>query len=98
MFRECCASGADSQTISNAGPHAKYAVFTWARAPGDTVAMAQSFDWSKRRRVVAARRLAGGCLAVRRTGIESTTRPRALGFRSGAHAFVTRGTLARRDP
>jgi hypothetical protein len=44
IFREWRASGADHHTISNAGPQAKYAVLMCARRPGETVAIAQSFD------------------------------------------------------
>jgi hypothetical protein len=74
-FRECRASGAESHTTSNSGPHAKYAVFTCARPPGDTVAIAQSVDASSKRRAIAASRDAGGCLEARATGMVQIMRP-----------------------
>src|SRR2546423_4105583 len=85
MFREWRASGADSHTISNAGLHAKYAVLMCARAPGETVEIAQSLDSSSSRRVIATRRLREGCLAMRLTGMrrhDAGTRTRLL-FRAG---------------
>jgi hypothetical protein len=60
-LREWRASGAESQTISNSELHAKYAVLTCARPPGETVAIAQSFDSSRSLRAIAASREVGGC-------------------------------------
>src|SRR5437870_12395414 len=67
-FCEWRASGAESQTISNPGPQAKYAVLTWARPLGETVAMAQSRDASRSLQAIAARRVPEGCFADRSTG------------------------------
>ena len=60
--------------MSNVGAHAKYEVFTWARTPGETVAMAQSVDSSRRRRVIVVKRRAEGCFARSLTAIEEMMR------------------------
>src|SRR5439155_25089719 len=99
-YREWRASGGHSPTLSTNGPHPRWPVFTSARVPGDTVAIAQSFDWSKSRRVIATRRLADGCFAIRRTGIEDIMLTLALGFHFRArpirHSRVRRAPGARR--
>jgi len=69
-LRECCACGADHHTISNWGPHAKYAVLMCARPLGETVAIAQSVDAPSRRPASAASRVAGGCFAARLIGTQ----------------------------
>ncbi len=53
-LREWPASGAEIHTSSNARLHAKYAVLTCARPPGDTVAMAQSVEAFRRPRATPA--------------------------------------------
>src|SRR6266508_3092892 len=58
MLPECFARGSESQTMSNSGLHAKYAVFTWARPSGGTVAIAQRVEASSRRRAAVANRAA----------------------------------------
>ena len=72
-------------------------MFTCARPPGETVAIAHSFDCSSKRRVIATRRLLGGRFAIRRTGIDTscaqTTRLLVV-----AERFVTRGFVGRREP
>jgi hypothetical protein len=70
-FREWRASGAESQTISYAGPHAKYAVFTWARPPGETVAIAHRVDSSRSRRAIVASRTLRGCFDERSIGMRT---------------------------
>src|SRR2546430_7118128 len=59
--------------------------------------MAQSFDWSSNRRVIAARRLLEGCFAIRRTGT-GTSCAQATTLSLMPDRFVTRGFVVRREP
>src|SRR6266545_294682 len=100
-LREWCASGAESQTISNRGLHAKYAVLTCARPSADTVAIAHRDAASRRTLAIRRRRAGEGCRSIRLIGTLTVREggfepPRPCGHMALNHARLPVTTLPRR--